>query len=429
MASQDLKSAFSFVIECIVYPGAERLRERCFPSAVVSPPCTTILCFRLISMKLRCAPHLRLAMEEVWKEGELGDCSLVCSDATITLPRLLLALSSPSLHLLLATREREEHLTLLLPHHSKQEITTNLQRFLSSSKNNEYFKEETSHDQKVKVTHEPTVTKPSVEVKEELDDDFDENEVEFEAVEEGFWDSGEKCLPLNSDVSNAKKADDNAKKQAHAMLAPQRFLKTIEEPLVCPLCDKKFTSSSDLLEHKQMYVSGLSWRCPQPGCSKTYKGSCLVPFINHLKEHQGRLDFSCAECGKQFATKTYLRTHTRDSHGPGFSCDQCGQTLATKARLKSHTLVFHTDKRDFPCAECGSLFKTLDTMKNHVRFVHQKEKAFECSYCTKPFATRNKLKRHESIHTGSMPYSCSKCGKAFNQKVNMTTHEAKCHST
>ena len=246
-------------------------------------------------------------------------------------------------------------------------------------------------------------------------------------------------------------------KMRYTLITAQFLKKKQGESLCCCFCEYVFKTSDELQDHKKIYVSGKKWKCPE--CGKMYQGGCKTSFAHHVKEHKGKLDFVCTQCGKQFATEEYLACH-RNNHKRSLNrsvrtvkchtcdklfqteaqmkyhfriihlvgslyCEVCGKCFTLKTRLKIH-LKSHSDERPLSCTECGQVFKTIDIMKTHIRFVHKKEKKFSCSHCRKAFPTSHKMKTHELIHTGEIPFNCNKCGKGFTQKGNMQTHVSKC---
>ena len=54
--------------------------------------------------------------------------------------------------------------------------------------------------------------------------------------------------------------------------------------------------------------------------------------------HEGRKDHKCNECGKQFPTQNYLKTHIqyvcegRKDH----KCNECGEQFSQESNMKTH---------------------------------------------------------------------------------------------
>ncbi|XP_037129642.1 zinc finger and SCAN domain-containing protein 12-like [Syngnathus acus] len=94
-----------------------------------------------------------------------------------------------------------------------------------------------------------------------------------------------------------------------------------------------------------------------------------------------------------------------------FSCSDCGRKFAQRGRLKSHTRT-HTGEKPFSCSDCGRKFAQGGHLKRHTR-IHTGEKPFSCSVCGQKFSEGGHLKKHTRIHTGEKPFSCSFVAKHF----------------
>ena len=139
----------------------------------------------------------------------------------------------------------------------------------------------------------------------------------------------------------------------------------------------------------------------------------------------GAKPFACSQCGKAFADRTQLKTHSRVHSGEKpFTCSECGKAFSQRSILTRH-LRIHSGEKPFACGRCGKAFSRKSNMKAHLR-VHSGEKPYACIQCGKAFADKNSLKRHLRLHSGEKPFSCEKCGKSFTHSNSRNNHVKQC---
>jgi len=101
------------------------------------------------------------------------------------------------------------------------------------------------------------------------------------------------------------------------------------------------------------------------------------------------------------------------------SCEQCGLEFPDGRALINHRHSHNKEPsaRQFSCAECGKTFGSRSSQQIHAR-IHTGERPYGCRFCWKAFADGGTLRKHERIHTGEKPYACAVCPRAFNQRVS-----------
>lgn len=77
----------------------------------------------------------------------------------------------------------------------------------------------------------------------------------------------------------------------------------------------------------------------------------------------------------------------------------CGKSYKQSSSLRSHSRV-HTGERPFVCDfdNCGKAFSAGFALRRHKR-IHTGEKSFKCDVCTKTFSRKDALRQHERVHT------------------------------
>lgn len=137
-------------------------------------------------------------------------------------------------------------------------------------------------------------------------------------------------------------------------------------------------------------------------------------------------EIKCEECGKCFANKYTLKTHTKThiSRDRNFICQvkNCGRKFFTQHHLDSHIATVHEcEERKFLCKICNKTFKTQNNLQTH-EVVHNDEKSFLCRFCDKTFIRSQDVKVHENIHKDEKSYKCKQCEREFNQQSNLIEH-------
>lgn len=137
-------------------------------------------------------------------------------------------------------------------------------------------------------------------------------------------------------------------------------------PYQCTLCDKSFTTLSQLKSHEFRHTNERPLACTE--CTKMFKLACDLRI--HMLSHTDERKYPCDRCEKSFRMRSHLADH-----------------------LETHRTV-----NTIPCPLCMQLFKTSVTLRSHIKQVHAKNYAFKCEHCDRGFSRRHKLMRHMGTH-------------------------------
>ena len=121
----------------------------------------------------------------------------------------------------------------------------------------------------------------------------------------------------------------------------------------------------------------------------------IIIFLGHEKIY-------CEKCGTTI-DKTYLQRHLRIVHEGkrDYKCEHCGKEYADKKGLSTHIKSSHDNVRDEQCNQCGKLFFTKEVLRQHIKNIHNKEQnpRFKCEYCQKSYTQKSYFKIHQhTIH-------------------------------
>lgn len=110
------------------------------------------------------------------------------------------------------------------------------------------------------------------------------------------------------------------------------------------------------------------------------------------KTNEKRL--KCPLCDFKTALATSLTRHVNlHTDNRKFICDQCGACFHTSSTLKEHTVCIHSNERNYSCEICGQRFKLKSGLNRHFK-THSDEKEFKCGFCDQVYKFRANLKRH-----------------------------------
>ncbi|XP_069691227.1 zinc finger protein 93-like isoform X3 [Periplaneta americana] len=199
------------------------------------------------------------------------------------------------------------------------------------------------------------------------------------------------------------------------------------QPHRCMLCGECFLDAPAVAAH----VRRRHARNIPPNactlCGKTCKDRRSLQ--KHAWVHSAERSFSCHKCGKRFHSRARLKRHMVSHRDKAVSCEECGLEFPDGRALINHRHSHNKEPsaRQFSCAECGKTFGSRSSQQIHAR-IHTGERPYGCRFCWKAFADGGTLRKHERIHTGEKPYACAVCPRAFNQRVVLREHIRSHHS-
>ena len=101
-------------------------------------------------------------------------------------------------------------------------------------------------------------------------------------------------------------------------------------------CEAKFTQQTRLKEHIQFKHEGISHKCCFSDCESEFPTKHLLDV--HMEKHEG-IKYACNECGLQYSSQGYLKTHYKSKHeGLVFKCTfaGCQSEFSSNAGLNRH---------------------------------------------------------------------------------------------
>lgn len=137
--------------------------------------------------------------------------------------------------------------------------------------------------------------------------------------------------------------------------------------------------------------------------------------------------FTCAECGRQYLTRSGLQQHVefRHLHLTPFPCIFCGKEFSTSSKVKLHVKT-HTEGKAYLCGECPMRFLRHDQLQAHKRRVHLNLKLHKCAVCGRGFNDKRRSMDHQKLHDRP-PQKCSFCHETFLTLREKQQHQNRSH--
>ncbi|RWS31577.1 uncharacterized protein B4U80_07660, partial [Leptotrombidium deliense] len=147
-----------------------------------------------------------------------------------------------------------------------------------------------------------------------------------------------------------------------------------EDPLKCPMCDKRFNLARLLNRHLKCHSDIKRYLCTF--CAKGFNDT--FDLKRHTRTHTGVRPYKCISCDKSFTQRCSLESHTLKVHGMShayaykerrtkiYVCEDCGSTTNQPENHYMHLKMQHPyspalakfyDKRHFKFADNTFPFK------------------------------------------------------------------------
>ncbi|XP_063837122.1 zinc finger protein 595-like [Ostrinia nubilalis] len=137
--------------------------------------------------------------------------------------------------------------------------------------------------------------------------------------------------------------------------------------------------------------------------------------------------YMCEHCGKLFACKSSMYSHTRTHLPPQYACEHCDYKATYKHDLAKH-LHIHAGIKLYQCQICAVRYRTSSTLNQHIRREHERVKRFRCELCTYACFDRTKYNRHMDSHNNVKRFECEVCHSCFTRRCYWKKHLQKNHN-
>ncbi|XP_055676847.1 zinc finger protein OZF-like [Lutzomyia longipalpis] len=204
--------------------------------------------------------------------------------------------------------------------------------------------------------------------------------------------------------------------------------------LVCDMCNEKFCTNSDLMNHQRIvHKINSSFQCRY--CDEQFNNFRLIikhHKLNHPTELAPESPFLCEMCGAVMMDQRDLNYHMRRLHeSKRFKCDMCRRTFRLQTELKEHQRIhipISQLKDLYECDVCPKKFRIKSSLLKHKKLHTGQTVEMFCTVCRKRFINANSLELHMAKHANEGPRFKCECGKTFTKLKYLNQHRKDDHN-
>ncbi|CAJ0605428.1 unnamed protein product [Cylicocyclus nassatus] len=207
--------------------------------------------------------------------------------------------------------------------------------------------------------------------------------------------------------------------------------------LKCSQCSFETDELEDYNSHVQN-AHGSGIECPIPGCSIRFLLGDMDRHFSSMHDHS-ELEHDLRKSLLESRYEASCTTTTISDCVSTSSCSETPSSIVDFATPK-HSLrgipENNQGRTDFQCSICRREYGNYRLLRKHIKSVHEKSYAtytrlpkYACNIddCKKVFTTSGLLQDHINMHKDVKPYTCTHCDRSFHARARFAVHLSKYH--
>ena len=248
----------------------------------------------------------------------------------------------------------------------------------------------------------------------------------------GFEFKCPKCLDVLPSYAKLKKHSRECGKEVQPIGDSRKPRSLVKTEFTCELCDQSFMYRSVYTNHMEkhdrvpnMYSSlpDGHYRCKL--CNVKFESTAEI--LEHNKSQPNSNLLKCCVCPKVLKNKTGFTGHARfHLASKAANAKLIAKNLEKKPKKVSKRYQ-QLESGEFKCRQCEKVFPSLSTIRSHTVTYRNAYKAFKCCTCFKVYDTAGSWFNHCSTCFLGREFKCSKCSEVFTSHVTLKQHRLECH--
>ncbi|XP_073842829.1 uncharacterized protein isoform X3 [Musca autumnalis] len=318
------------------------------------------------------------------------------------------------------------------------------------------YKQENSNND----THAPSYNVIKLEYLTNMENDINEDELDFDNMEEFLPENDNECTIYKIKEEDVDGMDESLSEDLHSIYSPssltwksddrtkaithdevqhdrgiqQHLINTTNQQISLPKIELMDVHADEDDDSEGLEINGDTDSNVSDNRGRSITSSSSVA--------QTPTKHKCELCGRCYKKSYMLRAHIRDKH-PSFTdfdyiCKICNQRFATQTGLDRHYYLAHPETRKptkYKCEPCGLFYTQYVSLRRHMENKHPisidtmdetpepiKHKCEICGCCYKQL---DSLRKHmRNVHPMSLDteYMCELCHKGFSTQAGLDVH-------
>ena len=190
--------------------------------------------------------------------------------------------------------------------------------------------------------------------------------------------------------------------QRDHQIEDQEFIANNEPILICHLCQEKFLTERNFLEHVLYHSDKFIANRLSPANSESLQSQ----YISSTTSVNNIINYECKKCSQMFISEYEIKHHITHYHKEVNECSKCHFLFDYRSEFEQH-LRTHNHQRGIICEICKLILPNVDCLKRHCREIHtgfninvnhDPTKYMQCKICFEKFSDPISITEHTTVH-------------------------------